>query len=60
MYLSSEFSGFELSDFMIVRAFVLITYYKIEEQESEKYRENRGEISYSFMCIVTHTKAPYL
>ena len=60
MYFSSEFSRFELSDFMIVRAFVLITYYKIEEQESERYRRNRGEISYSFMCIVTHTKAPYL
>ena len=43
-----------------LRAIVLITYYKIEEQESERYRRNRGEISYSFMCIVTHTKAPYL
>ena len=60
IYRSFEFPGFELSDFVIVRALVLITYYKIEEQESERYRRNGGEISYSFICIVTHTKAPYL
>ena len=58
--LRSKFPGFELFDFVIVRALVLITCYKIEEQESEIYRRNMGEISYSFMCLVTHTKAPYL
>ena len=60
IYLSFELPGFELSDFVIVRALVLITCYKIEEQESERYRRNREEISYSYMYIVTHIKARYL